>query len=334
MKFGVHLLAQYSPEQKSTPFLDEVINQAKTAEKSGFDSVFVSEHHPNASGWIPPLMLLAALARETNKVLLGTNIVLLPLYHPVHVYEDVTSLDIFSNGRIILGVAIGFFPEDFESFGISLRERVGRFEEGLDIVRRLGKDDVVTYEGKYFRCNHISRVMKPVGKLPIWIGAEVAPAIKRAARLGDAWIPADTSSIRLLKKDFELYKQALKEAGKDFETLEKPLMRESFVANDAETAQKKAGPIKLEKYRWYWEGGAPQLRAEFANSNFTFDELKKDRFVVGDPDDCIEAIEKHVNELKVNHLIFRIQNLGMPHRDVVESIKLFGEKVIPYFRER
>ena len=339
MRFGVNLLSQHTADRSQHELYQEMLEQAVAAEELGFDALFLNEHHPFETTeqlWLQPLPALAGMATRTRRILLGTNILILPLYHPIRLAEDVAMIHAMSHGRVVLGVAIGYKPEEFDAYGLQIKQRVSRFEEQMEILRRLWRDTKVTFQGKHFAFTDVSlpvhTFVRPAP--PLWIGAEVEPAIVRAARLGDAWLPADTSSITLLGEDYRVYRQALEGAGKRFDDCERPLMRETFVMQDGRRAREVFAPYVVQKYREYWRMGAPQLRAEFAEESFSFDELSRDRFIVGTPDECIEQIERHRAALGITHMIFRIQKKGMPHRHVLEVLRLLGERVLPHFRAR
>src|SRR5918996_1506696 len=111
--------------------IEEVCAEAQLAEQVGFDAILVGEHHQHRDGFLPsPLIVSTAVAARTQRIRIGTGILLLPLYHPVHVAEDAATLDIISKGRLILGVGMGYQNGDFGAFGISPRQRVSRMEEG------------------------------------------------------------------------------------------------------------------------------------------------------------------------------------------------------------
>src|SRR5262249_44109804 len=153
--------------------------------------LFLNEHHPfdrTNELWLQPLPALAGLATRTRRIALGTNILILPLYHPLRVAEDVAMIHAMSAGRAILGTAIGYKPEEFEAFGLSLKQRVSRFEEQIEVIRRVWSQSKVTFEGRHFEFRDVSLPLAtfPTPMPPLWIGAEIEPAIRRAARLGDA----------------------------------------------------------------------------------------------------------------------------------------------------
>jgi probable F420-dependent oxidoreductase len=336
MKFSVNLVSQHAADRAQRDLYAEMLEQAEAAEAFGFDAIFLNEHHPYETAgqlWLQPLPALAGLATRTRRIGLGTNILILPLYHPIRLAEDVGMIHAMSGGRVILGVAIGYKTEEFEALGVPLRTRVGRFVEQIEILRSLWTRTKVSHAGRHFAFTDVSLPIQTLpSPPPIWIGAEVQPAIVRAARLGDAWLPADTSSVALLGQDYRVYREALVAAGKRLETIERPLMRETFVLPDPDEASALLAPTVLEKYREYWRMGAPQLRAEFPRDDFGFEALRHDRFVVGGPEDAIGQIQRHVRALDLTHLIFRIQKKGIAHRDVLRVLRTLGEQVIPHCR--
>lgn len=310
------------------------------SEKYGFDAVFISERHPLASPneyGFPPIPALAGIISATNKVLVGTNILVLPFYQPVLLAENLAMLDVMSKGRMILGAAIGYREEELRAYAVPKKERAPRFEEIMEILKGLWTQTPFNFKGKFYELSNIYLNLKPIQKPrpPIWIGAELEPAIRRAALMGDAVLIADTCSIPLLKRKYlRIYYDTLDSIGRDTSKIERPLMRESFVANDRNAAYRIGGTSILQNYRDHWKWGAPQLREEFPNNTFTLADLIPDRLVIGTPQDCIEQIEKHIKELSLTFFLFRLQRPGMKHEDVLSAIKLLGEKVLPYFKDR
>src|SRR5262249_61975066 len=131
MKFGLYSSIANPPRGEHLDrSIDEVVAEAQLAEASGFDSCFFGEHHQDRDGFLPsPLIVATAVAAQTRTLHVGTSVILLPLYHPVHVAEDVVTLDLVSKGRVILGVGIGYQPADFRAFGVAMEDRVTLFEE-------------------------------------------------------------------------------------------------------------------------------------------------------------------------------------------------------------
>ena len=336
MKFGINLLSQHPVARKQADLYDEMIEQAELAEEMGFHSVFVNEHHPFNDPsvlWLQPLPAIAAIAARTNTISVGTNVLILPLYHPVKVAEDVAFINEGARGRVILGVGIGYLEHEFAVFGVDMRSRASRVQEQIEIIRALWNSDGVSFVGDHFVLDDVSLAVESMeySPAPIWIGAEVERSVRRAARLGDAWLPADTASIAVLEAQYVDYRDELVSAGKSWSETDRPLMRETFCAEDGDYAEQRLAPHVLEKYQQYWQMGAPQLTAEFPNGEFEFSTLKKGRFIVGNPDDCIRQIQHHVSRLGTTQMIFRIQKPGITHAETLDAIRLLGKNVISVF---
>ena len=167
-------------------------------EELGFDSIFMEEHHGIKDHyWPTPLMVLAGFATRTERVLLGSDVLILPFYHPSQVAEEAAMLDVISNGRLVLGVAIGYRPNEFALFQQPLERRGARFEEQLQIIRRLWTEDEVRFDGQFYRLEGATIEPKPVqpGGPPIWIGGWGPLALKRAATFAVAWVMGPTAWI-------------------------------------------------------------------------------------------------------------------------------------------
>jgi len=164
----------------------DALDLAVYAEELGFDSVWTSEHHFVDDGYAPSLLpLCAAIAARTTRVEIGTGLLLIPLHDPIRVAEDVATVDLLSRGRLILGLGLGWRAEEFDGFGVSLGERARRLEHAVEVLRGAGAGEPV--EG-----NGADVIVTPrpgrVGGPPIWIGAGVERAVRRAGRIADGFI--------------------------------------------------------------------------------------------------------------------------------------------------
>src|SRR5262247_1247182 len=155
MKIGL------SPLQGQAGF-EETLQECERAEAAGFDSIWLGEHHNNPVLYPAPLIGLAAIASRTRRVRLGTGVLLLPLYHPLAVAEEGAMVDMISGGRFILGLGAGYAPEEFSAFGISIKERGRRLEEGATLVRRLWTEEHVSHEGRHYRVTDVTLGPRPV----------------------------------------------------------------------------------------------------------------------------------------------------------------------------
>ncbi|MEM7541598.1 MAG: LLM class flavin-dependent oxidoreductase [Pseudomonadota bacterium] len=155
-------------------FYRAMLNQMVDAENLGFDHVWLTEHHFTEDAYNPAsLSMAAAIAAVTNKIRIGTFILLMPFIHPVRAAEDVTLADILSNGRFDLGVGQGYTHDEFDAFCIDRKERAPRMVEGIEIMRRLFTEDSVTVNGRFTKLSDATLTPKPVQKPhpPLWIGA-------------------------------------------------------------------------------------------------------------------------------------------------------------------
>lgn len=324
MKFGFLLKCDVDFKQ--------AIEQSVLIEKLGYDSIWIPEHHGYEGNYVPhPLIALAALATVTQRVTLGPYVLLLPLYHPVLVAEQAAMADLISNGRLILGLGVGYVTEEFESMSVPYKERGGRMEEGLPLIKRLWNEDVVHHDGKYYKFKNAKVYPRPVQKdLPIWVGAWVETAIRRAARLADGWVPGPTADYQVLEYCYRIYRDELQKVGKPLD-IEYAACRELYIAPTKEEARKR-GESLYELYKHtYLQWPHPWLKER--ERGLSYAELVKDRFIIGDPDDCIQAI-KTFSTLGINHFIFRVQEPGVSHEQALDQINLFAREVMPEFKHQ
>src|ERR1043166_5025804 len=163
MKFGLYSSIANPPRGEHLDrCIDEVIAKPQLAEASGFDSCFFGEHHQDKDGFLPsPLIVATAVAARTERLRVGTSVILLPLHHPVRVAEDAITLDLVSKGRLILGVGIGYQPADFRAFNVPMEHRVALFEEGVAILRHAWSGERFTFRGEHYRLEDVEIRPRP-----------------------------------------------------------------------------------------------------------------------------------------------------------------------------
>jgi alkanesulfonate monooxygenase SsuD/methylene tetrahydromethanopterin reductase-like flavin-dependent oxidoreductase (luciferase family) len=286
MQFGLAIRGQYAQDQDIRVCFEELIEECVQAEALGFDSITKTSHYSTAPFQaFQQFPLLARLSAETKRVRLNAGIILLSLHKPLDIAEQLATIDIMSNGRVICGVALGYREVEFAAFGAEVKQRGKLLEENLIALKRLWTEDTVSMKGSHFELIEASCCPKPLQKPhpPIWIGANANVAIKRAARLGDCWYINPHNKISTIKEQMEIYKRALDEAGKPFPD-ELPMRREVFVAKTREEALRIAGPYIKKKYDAYdkW-GQGDQMPEGDGNLAAAFDELAGDRFIIGSP---------------------------------------------------
>lgn len=334
MKFGLFVNAQHPPGESVSLRIADASDQVRLARDVGFHMICAGQHylsHPYQMSAIIPL--LARLTADARGMEIAATVLLLPLLNPVDVAETSATLDSMSDGRFILGVGIGYRDEEYTAFGVKRSERIGRFTEGLELIRKLWTEDEVEYAGKYYRVPRVRIATRPVQKPhpPIWVAANGPPAIARAARWGYPWIINPHATIGMIAGQLEHYRKVAAEAGQPMpDTL--PMMRELYIAEDSATAYAESRPYLESKYAAYASWGQDKALPEGESFSVPFDELARDRFLIGNPEEVVREIQRYRDELGVNHLNFRLQWPGMPHANAMRQLELLGKEVLPRFK--
>ena len=331
MKFG------FIPTEGGT-FYQEFLEEVLLGEELGFDSVWLEEHHGVKNHyWPSPFIGLAGIATRTERIVLGTDIIVLPFYHPVRVAEDVAMLDIMSQGRFILGVAIGYKPDEFDLYQVPLEKRGARFEEAINLIKLLWTQEEVDFTGKYYQVQGLKIEPRPTSDPhpPVWLGGWGKLSLRRAAHLGDAWVPGPTANLEKLLEAQTIYRENLRIAGIDPATKPTPLTREVVIAETDEKAREMAEAHLLINYRDEYGGGKwkhPLIGAEDSAPVDQFDAISRDRFLVGSPETIINKLNKFVELFGVDHLICRLFFPGIPHDFIMTELRLLANEVIPAFK--
>ena len=314
-------------------YYQEALEEVIRGEDLGFDSIWMEEHHAVLNHyWPSPLTVLAGFATRTTRVTLGTDILVAPFYHPVRLAEDVALLDIMSGGRFVLGTAIGYKPDEFALYGIDLGNRGARFVEQLTILKALWTQESVSFKGQYFRVEG-KLEPKPITKPhpPVWIGGWGELTLKRAASLGDNWIPGPTADLARLLNGKKQFLQNRVAAGRTAPITEWPLTRDVIIADTDKQARDLAERHIMDAYRREYAGGwkHPFIDASIATD---LDALMQNRFLIGGPDQVVRALRPFVEKYGMTHLICRLFFPGMPHRHILRELELLSQQVLPAFR--
>jgi len=313
---------------------DGVVEQCRVAENVGFESCWINDHQVTASEnyWPSPLTRLSSIATATEDLDLVTSVLILPLYHPLHVAQRAAMVDNISDGRLTLGVSLGYVEEEFEAFGIAMDERAGRLIEGLRFLNLfLSSDEPISFECPFFEVKDWHPIPQTVQepRPPLWVGGWGDRQIGRSARFGDAWVPGVVADLNAIEIRKEKQREHIEQSDQNWSSTEHPLMREAIIAETEHEL------IELKKYlhRTYVDeyGGEFSHPLMTADSVEDFHELADDRFVYGTPEAVIEQIETMRNRIPIDHLSLRFHHSGMPKDLVEEQIRLFGEEVIPAF---
>lgn len=339
MNLSLFIGAEHRPTDCMSDRLAEHVEQVRLARQLGFDGVAIGNHLSfGTTAWFPPVETLMRLSAEAEGMSLATCMLVLPLYHPLHVAEQFALLDAASGGRAIMGVSPGWQKDEFEHLGLEHPRRISRFTEAVELIKRLYTEDEVSFEGKHFRVDKISLAFKPTRKPrpPIWLGGSVEAAVERVATiadtaLGDTWVASSHLKNDVIVQQAQVFKAKLAELGKplpeDF-----PVLRNIVVGPDKATAIRDAGPAIAESYKIFGKWGLFTEVVGDAAPHPEFEDLIGNRFIIGSPEQAAEEITNLLRMTGGTRLICRIQWVGMEHRHVMRSIELLGNEVAPLVR--
>jgi alkanesulfonate monooxygenase SsuD/methylene tetrahydromethanopterin reductase-like flavin-dependent oxidoreductase (luciferase family) len=334
MDVGVFLGTQHPGDADMRRQFEDHLEQTRAIRDAGFDALWLAQHYltyPDQFFQTTPL--LARLAAETGDMTIGTNIFVLPLHRIIDVAEQYATLDIISGGRLIFGAALGYREIEYQHFGVEKKTRGRLFSEQIDALKVLWEEDDACFDGEFIKFENISIRPKPMQRPrpPIWIGAAANPAIKRAALKGEAWIATSVTTFSAIKEQVDFYHQARRDAGLP-RNREFAKCVELYVAETREKAFEEGAPYMAKKYKAYYSWGMGKNVPGESGEDLPLEELVKDRFVIGSPEDCIRECLAHRDELGCSHLIVRMNFPGIPQENFLKAIRLFGAEVLPHIR--
>jgi len=190
---------------------------SKRAESLGFESLWTQEAITGAVPILEPVTLLSYLAAITEKVRLGTSVIVAPLRNPIQLAKSLGSLDHMSRGRLTVGLGLGGNPNDIPPYGFSSEKRVGRFTEIIGVMKALWTQPEAHFQGEFWQLDGLKMEPKPLQKPhpPIWLGARHINALRRAVRHGDGWMGAGSSDTASFVTAVDQTKMYLEEADRD-----------------------------------------------------------------------------------------------------------------------
>jgi probable F420-dependent oxidoreductase len=211
MQLGIHL-----PQAGSQATPELIRRHARQAEDLGLSDIWVSEHiivprkqFPRSPLFYDPILTLTWVAAVTERVRLGTSVIVLPMRHPLPLAKELATLHNLSDGRLILGVGVGWLEAEFAALGVPFDERGRRMDEGIAMMRAVWSQDPVSFEAKYIPSviKDMTMLPQPISQIPMWHGSRSEAAHRRTVRIGDGWhgsqlTPAEAAPvIQRLRRD-------------------------------------------------------------------------------------------------------------------------------------
>lgn len=312
--------------------LYDIMRIVAAAEENGFDHILIGQHFLYGDlRWLQPVPLLARLsAHVAPTTRLVTQIMVGPLYHPVLLAEEIATLDIVTEGRLIFGVGLGYRREEFDYLGVPFHERGRRLDEMLELMPRLWAQESVDFEGRFWKLAdakpHIHPLQDP--HPPIWVGGNTERGARRAGRLGDAYACPPKASLPEVAQRYRIVEEEFARRGKPFGP--QPLRREVLVADTTDQAVAEYVRVAQARYVTYSERGNDVLAGRDLANDF-FDSVS-DHVVVGTPDSVTEQLAHILRSLPVEPLLVRPQWPTMDAQETVATIRRLGRDILPAIR--
>jgi alkanesulfonate monooxygenase SsuD/methylene tetrahydromethanopterin reductase-like flavin-dependent oxidoreductase (luciferase family) len=327
MKISVFLGSHFEPSEDASTGVRQMTEQARLAEEVGFDSVFLGHHYLARSQFLQPIATAGYIAATTERIGIGFGVLLAPLFNPLELAEELATLDALSNGRLIAGLGIGYRRIETDAFGVEWTDRIARLRQYVPILRALWRGEAVTAEGSFGKLNEARVLLRPVqeGGPPIWIGAFVDRAIRRAAELDAPWFMPPNGSDEDLARWLDLYRTELQAKGQGLERAY-PLNREGAVAKTREQAIERVKPYLVAQYKGYKSWDSAQA--------MDLDEFVREHCLIGSPEWVAERIDRLKREFGITEVVLRLQYMGMSHEQTLEAISEFGSTVLPLLGAR
>ena len=316
--------------QRMDRVLRDVLDQATLADEIGIDFIGLGEHHRADFAISSPEIVLAAIAGRTSRIKLGTAVTVLSTDDPVRVFQRFSTLNALSNGRAEPILGRGSFTESYPLFGHDLHDYDQLFEERLDLFAKLLREPRVTWSGETRSPLKDQPVFPPLGQpMTVWVGVGGSPesvvrVVRQDLQLMLAIIGGDAARFAPY---VDLYQRACAQ-------LEKPVRpigvhSPGFVAETDEIAQEKLWPHYAEMFgRIGSERGWPPV-----TKDRYLDEVQHGALYVGSPETVARKIAKTVKALGIQRFDMKYSTGPVPHADLMECIRLYGEKVIPMVQD-
>ncbi|MCZ6707885.1 MAG: LLM class flavin-dependent oxidoreductase [Chloroflexi bacterium] len=332
----------------------EALEQIQFAEEMGFGYVWETEHHftEKFSYSSAPELFLTAAAQRTSKIRLGHGVVLLTMNHPVRAAERAAVLDILSNGRLEFGTGRGTSEAELGGFDIDPEISRDMWDEAVRMIPKMWTQDSFEHNGRFWQIPPRNVIPKPVQKPhpPMWVSGVSPHTFELAAQMGLGVLSFSLSAPGQSEKAVAAYKDQVQRAEPvgEFVNNKVAAFTVTLCLEDNEEA-KEVGGFSAAAYSagaaslyGKWEKDEGAWRAWYGREYFVEQEAEPgevDKLVdqavvcIGDPEACIRVI-KHWEEVGVDQIMCLMQGGRIPHDKVMESIRLFGEHVIPYFNKR
>ena len=304
----------------------EVMDQIAWADGVGVDLIWFTEHHFVDDGYLPSwIPVAAAAAARTRRVRFSSDVCLLPFNNPVRLAEDLAVLDNLSNGRVEIGVGLGYAPHEFHGFGLPVARRVSMSDEAIEVLRLCFSGERFSFKGKRYEFNNV--LITPgyvqAGGPPLWVAAMSRAGALRAARYGCHLLPQGDSTHTL-----DVWRDALDSAQQALQDYRVGIIRSVLVTDDAARdwpAVRESERYRMQIYQRFFAASGEG----FGNSNRV-----PQNWIVGDVQTCVDSIVAFVKNFGITDLVTWAAPPGLHPQVMNASLERLIREVVPAVRAR
>ena len=350
MRFGIFYIAQWHESKTQEQTLREAIEEIQLADRLGIDEVWLGEHHFSRLGLLSGIFSFAGyVAARTERIRVGTAIIVLPFRNPIVVAEEAATIDVLSGGRFDLGVGAGYQRQEFDGMGARLEEARERFQESLDVITRAWTEDTLTFHGKFTNVEDLQVIPKPlqVPHPPLFIAASTSPSsVEYAAGLGiPIMLRGPTSTMGQVPQAIRLWCYTMEKSGYEHAHIDPPVSIDIYVAPTMEEVEQ--DPVGRDDFmlKIVDKIGSPVGKDGTIPGGYeAWTNRQRDRELAGQPGYDVlptlrgtpEVVAERIEEVRglgINHIFGYFGFPGLPHEKVMRSIEMFATEVMPRFRD-
>ncbi len=346
MKFDLFYQLPASASQNPAERYGELMAEAIEADRLGFDTLWLAEIHfsPRFCTLPAPMLQLAAIAERTARLRLGVAVNLLPLHHPVRLAEEVATLDVLSGGRVDFGAGRGAFPNNYQGYGVDMAASRERFEEMLALIRGAWTEERLSFRGSFYQVDDLEIFPKPVQRPcpPFRLAANSPETFRFAgANAYPIFAGGPVNPINVLPERLAIYQRALSEARKPLPRDWLAAMFLTFVGQSREAVRATIEGSLTNYFHTVSELIRPESIAVPGEYERVLERTRAMRYetveslmaVFGEPERCVHRIAALREQFGFTRMVCWFETGGLSgHRNVLEAMRLFAERVMPHFK--
>lgn len=341
MQFSLfNIMALNHESQTPQQVMDTTKEAVRAADDLGFDAAWFAEHHFSAFSICgSPLMMAMHCAGFTQRIRLGPGVLVVPLYAPLRMIEEIAMLDAASRGRAIIGIGTGHQPHEFRSMGVAMEERRERLFEGWDLLDMAFADRRVAYDGVYLKVPETVFSITPSVVPELYVATHDAVVMARAAARGrPVFISAGPRLVEVVAKSRAEVLAAAASVGVAEDAMKIAVLRYTFVTESRAEARRAAEGILafMRRMRSLREDYPPRNGIHLDQIPFPGEpdvDWLLENAAIGDADVVAERLLRDIPALRPHHVAYYMGFTWLPGASVVRSVRLFGERVLPRLRE-